>query len=167
MRVFTEGCHLLVFLHDKRGSGALWGVGPLFYKGANPSTHDPVNPSSKVPPPNTIILRIRFQHMNTGETQAFRPEQYLSVVLNFYFPANLWYWASFCVFICLSDLAFYELPVYKFPLVSNGLVYSYWFVGLLPIFWYQSFVIGLQISIFPSWFHILFNLWHLLMNQSS
>lgn len=50
----------------------------LFYKSTNPTHKGSLlswsNQLPKLPPPNTIPLGIRFQHMNYEGTQAFRPQ---------------------------------------------------------------------------------------------
>ena len=65
---FINSWLLVVFSHSRRSEGALWG---LFYKGTNPTLR--VSPPwphhlPKSPPTNTIMLGIRFQHMNFGDT---------------------------------------------------------------------------------------------------
>ena len=68
-------CRLLTphrVLHEGRSEGALWG---LFRRALIPFVRAPPswpNHLPQAPPPKTIILGIRFQHMNLGK-QTFRP----------------------------------------------------------------------------------------------
>lgn len=59
-----DDCLLAVSLHDGRTKGSLWNP---FYAGINPIQEgSTLNYLPKAQPPNTVIVGVRFQHVNLG-----------------------------------------------------------------------------------------------------
>lgn len=62
------GCLLTLSSHTGRGEGALWG--PI-YEDTDAILEGATLIASQRPPPHTITLRVGFQRMNLGGTEAF------------------------------------------------------------------------------------------------
>lgn len=108
------------------GDLAVW---PLFMRALIPFMRTPPSRPhylSKLPPPNPITVRIRFQHMNFRETETFTPKE-ISLVFTLSVPE--FHSGHHIIFICHVSLGFSH-PLQLLQLSLMVMAWQFWGVLL-------------------------------------